>query len=83
MKLMARHPLTRFGLRLLPFADAASADLPMRQLLRLSLFQVSVGMATVMLLVTTFDPAVLLVLPAWVVLVAVLLLVRPAPEGRS
>ena len=40
-------------------------------------------MATVMLLVTTFDPAVLLVLPAWVVLVAVLLLVRPAPEGRS
>ena len=33
--------------RLLPFADAASPGLPMGQLLRLSLFQVSVGMATV------------------------------------
>ncbi|WP_167647512.1 PucC family protein [Mameliella alba] len=38
--------------RLLPFADAASPGLPMGQLLRLSLFQVSVGMATVMLLGT-------------------------------
>jgi BCD family chlorophyll transporter-like MFS transporter len=33
----------------LPFADAASADLPLGRLLRLSLFQVSVGMATVLL----------------------------------
>jgi BCD family chlorophyll transporter-like MFS transporter len=31
--------------RWLPFADAASADLPLSRLLRLSLFQVSVGMA--------------------------------------
>ncbi|NCV25062.1 MAG: MFS transporter, partial [Betaproteobacteria bacterium] len=29
--------------RLLPFADAASAQLPLGQLLRLSLFQCSVG----------------------------------------
>ena len=36
----------------LPFADAASEGLPMRQLLRLSLFQVSVGMAAVLLLGT-------------------------------
>ena len=36
----------------LPFANAASEGLPMRQLLRLSLFQVSVGMATVLLLGT-------------------------------
>lgn len=36
----------------LPFSDAASDGLPMRQLLRLSLFQVSVGMATVLLLGT-------------------------------
>jgi BCD family chlorophyll transporter-like MFS transporter len=36
----------------LPFADAASEGLPLRQLLRLSLFQVSVGMATVLLLGT-------------------------------
>ena len=33
----------------LPFADAASADLPLGRLLRLSMFQVSVGMATVLL----------------------------------
>lgn len=33
----------------LPFADAASKDLPLGRLLRLSLFQVSVGMTTVLL----------------------------------
>jgi BCD family chlorophyll transporter-like MFS transporter len=33
------------SLRYLPFADAASPELPLRRLLRLSLFQVSVGMA--------------------------------------
>lgn len=37
------------GTRFLPFADAASAELPMGRLLRLSLFQVSVGMALVLL----------------------------------
>jgi MFS transporter, BCD family, chlorophyll transporter len=36
-----RHVSTSF----LPFADVASADLPLGRLLRLSLFQVSVGMA--------------------------------------
>jgi BCD family chlorophyll transporter-like MFS transporter len=36
----------------LPFADAASESLPLGQLLRLSLFQVSVGMAAVLLLGT-------------------------------
>ena len=35
----------RLGTRFLPFADAASPDLPLARLLRLSLFQVSVGMA--------------------------------------
>jgi len=35
--------------RLLPFADAASDELPMSRLLRLSLFQVSVGMAGALL----------------------------------
>ena len=38
--------------RVLPFSDAVSAGLPLGQLLRLSLFQVSVGMASVMLLGT-------------------------------
>ncbi|ADL02375.1 Protein PucC [Brevundimonas subvibrioides] len=33
----------------LPFADAATTELPLRRLLRLSLFQVSVGMTTVLL----------------------------------
>lgn len=45
-------PSIRIPAAFLPFADAASADLPMGQLLRLSLFQVSVGMASVMLLGT-------------------------------
>ena len=39
----------RAGARILPFADAASADLPLGRLLRLSLFQASVGMAAVLL----------------------------------
>ena len=43
---------TRVGPQFMPFADAASADLPLARLLRLSLFQVSVGMATVLLLVS-------------------------------
>jgi len=40
---------TRLGPRFLPFADVADAGLPLGQLLRLSLFQVSVGMAVVLL----------------------------------
>jgi MFS transporter, BCD family, chlorophyll transporter len=38
--------------RWLPFADAASAELPLSRLLRLSLFQVSVGMALVLMVGT-------------------------------
>jgi BCD family chlorophyll transporter-like MFS transporter len=41
-----------FGPRFLPFADAATPDLPLGRLLRLSLFQVSVGMALVLLIGT-------------------------------
>ncbi len=37
------------GPRWLPFADAATSELPLRRLLRLSLFQVSVGMSMVLL----------------------------------
>ena len=37
------------GSRFLPFADAATPDLPLGRLLRLSLFQVTVGMALVLL----------------------------------
>ena len=42
----------RLGPRFLPFADAASADLPLSRLLRLSLFQASVGMALTLLVGT-------------------------------
>ncbi len=40
------------GTRFLPFADAATPDLPLPRLLRLSMFQVSVGMALVLLVGT-------------------------------
>jgi len=40
------------GARYLPFADAATPELPLSRLLRLSLFQVSVGMALVLLVGT-------------------------------
>ena len=40
------------GPRFLPFADAATPDLPLGRLLRLSLFQVSVGMALTLLVGT-------------------------------
>jgi len=41
-----------FGPRFLPFADAATPEMPLSRLLRLSLFQVSVGMALVLLVGT-------------------------------
>jgi BCD family chlorophyll transporter-like MFS transporter len=40
------------GSRFLPFADAATPELPLGRLLRLSLFQVSVGMALVLVIGT-------------------------------
>ncbi len=43
---------TSLGPRFLPFSDAATPDLPLSRLLRLSLFQVSVGMALVLLIGT-------------------------------
>ncbi len=43
---------TRISPRFLPFADAATTELPLGRLLRLSLFQVSVGMATALLVGT-------------------------------
>ncbi|MEM0988181.1 MAG: PucC family protein [Pseudomonadota bacterium] len=44
--------LSQIGPRYLPFADVASDDLPLSRLLRLSLFQVTVGMALVLLVGT-------------------------------
>jgi BCD family chlorophyll transporter-like MFS transporter len=58
----------RIGSEFLPFADAASADLPLPRLLRLSLFQVSVGVAMV-LLIGTLNRVLIVELgvPAWLV----------------
>ena len=44
--------LSQLTKRILPFSDAVSEGLPLSELLRLSLFQVSVGMASVLLLGT-------------------------------
>ncbi len=54
--------------KFLPFADAASAELPLGRLLRLSLFQVTVGMAVV-LLIGTLNRVMIVELgvPAWIV----------------
>ena len=58
----------RVSPQLLPFADAASKELPLGRLLRLSLFQVSVGMAVV-LLTGTLNRVMIVELwvPAWLV----------------
>jgi BCD family chlorophyll transporter-like MFS transporter len=72
--------LARFTTRMLPFADAASDDLPLGQLLRLSLFQVSVGMASVMLLGTLNRVMIVeLSVPAMIVAVMIALPVLIAP----
>ena len=68
------------GPRFLPFADAATVDLPLARLLRLSLFQVSVGMA-IALLVGTLNRVMIVELGvgAWLVALMVSLPVLVAP----
>jgi MFS transporter, BCD family, chlorophyll transporter len=60
------------GPRFLPFADAATPELPLSRLLRLSLFQVSVGMALV-LLIGTLNRVMIVELGVPVSLVAVMI----------
>lgn len=60
------------GPRFLPFADAATPELPLGRLLRLSLFQVSVGMALV-LLVGTLNRVMIVELGVPTSLVAVMI----------
>jgi len=70
----------RVAPRWLPFADAATAELPMRRLLRLSLFQVTVGMASVLLIGTMNRVMIVeLHLPAWMVAILVALPLLFAP----
>lgn len=71
---------TRVGTRFLPFADAASADLPLGRLLRLSLFQVGVGMAMVLLNGTLNRVMIVeLGVPAWMVALMLALPLVAAP----
>jgi BCD family chlorophyll transporter-like MFS transporter len=66
--------------RWMPFADAASPDLPLPRLLRLSLFQFSIGLATA-LLVGTLNRVMIIELgvPAWWVALSVALPLVFAP----
>ena len=74
------HYWNRIGLRYLPIRDAVTAELPLGRLLRLSLFQVSVGMALA-LVIGTLNRVMIVELgvPAWLVaaMVAVPLLLSP------
>jgi MFS transporter, BCD family, chlorophyll transporter len=71
---------TRVGMRFLPFADAATPELPFGRLFRLSLFQISVGMAVV-LLIGTLNRVMIVELdvPAWLVAVMISLPLLFAP----
>jgi len=77
---LAAKAWQQLGPRFLPFADAASAELPLGRLLRLSLFQVSVGMALV-LLGGTLNRVMIVELdvPAWLVALMVSLPLVFAP----
>lgn len=72
--------VAQLGSRLLPFADAASEKLPLSRLLRLALFQISVGMAMV-LLTGTLNRVMIVELgvPTWLVAVMVALPLVFAP----
>ncbi len=68
------------SLRYLPFADAASDDLPLSRLLRLSLFQVTAGMAIVLLTGTVNRVMIVeLMVPTWLVALMVSLPLVFAP----
>ncbi|NJL07837.1 MAG: BCD family MFS transporter [Methylacidiphilales bacterium] len=70
----------KFTTDFMPFADAASKDLPLGRLFRLSLFQVTVGMATAMLVGTLNRVMIVeLGMGAWLVatMIAIPLLVAP------
>ena len=75
MKLLGQRLLMAWaslGPRFLPFADVATPDLPLARLLRLSLFQVSVGM-TLVLLVGTLNRVMIVELNVPATLVGVMI----------
>ena len=70
----------RLGPAMLPFADAATKELPLGRLMRLSLFQVTVGMAAVLLIGTLNRVMIVeLAVPAWIVAVMLSLPLLFAP----
>jgi BCD family chlorophyll transporter-like MFS transporter len=68
----ATEQILRAAPRFLPFADVATEDVPLSRLLRLSLFQVTVGMAMV-LLVGTLNRVMIVELSVPATIVAVML----------
>ena len=68
----AKGKLKALALRYVPFADAASTELPLPRLLRLCLFQTAIGM-TMALLVGTLNRVMIVELgvPAWWVAISV------------
>jgi len=68
----AKEKLSNFAQRYVPFADAASVELPLPRLLRLCLFQTAIGM-TMALLVGTLNRVMIVELgiPAWWVAISV------------
>ncbi|KIN69971.1 Protein PucC [Sulfitobacter noctilucicola] len=78
--ILSRNHIKSLGLGMLPFSDAVSEQLPLRQLLRLSLFQISVGMASVMLLGTLNRVMIVeLGVMAWIVAIMIAIPVLVAP----
>ncbi len=76
---LARH-WRNVAIGYLPFADVATAAVPMSRLLRLSLFQISAGMAVVLLNGTLNRVMIVeLGLPAWLVALMVSLPLLSAP----
>jgi MFS transporter, BCD family, chlorophyll transporter len=70
----------RLGSRFLPFADAATMELPLPRLMRLSLFQVSVGISVVLLNGTLNRVMIVeLGVPSWLVALMVALPLVFAP----
>ncbi|MEM0900701.1 MAG: BCD family MFS transporter [Pseudomonadota bacterium] len=83
-RMQKQSPMIEFwqsvGTKWLPFADAASADLSMAKLLRLTLFQWTVGMAAV-LLTGTLNRVMIVELgvPTWLVACVIAIPVLAAP----
>ncbi len=84
MRWALRAPIRTFfqnlGPQFLPFADAATPELPLHRLVRLSLFQVTVGMALVLVNGTLNRVMILdLGVPAWLVALMIALPLVFAP----